>query len=48
MAKIDRPAPDDRIAVLESRELPGNASRMDLAFLAGSSAGVVEACRVDG
>ena len=47
MAKIDSPAPDDRIAVLESSELPGNESRIDLAFLAGSSAGTLEANRVD-
>lgn len=47
MAQIDSPAPDDRIAVLESSELPGKASRMDRAFLAGSSSGVLEAYRVE-
>lgn len=46
MAKIDSPVPDDRIAVLESNELPGNESRIDWAFLAGSSAGALEAYRV--
>lgn len=44
---MDSPAPDDRMAVLESSELPGSESRIDLAFLAGSSAGVSEAYRVD-
>ena len=46
MAKVDRPAPAERIAVLEIKELPGRESRMDWAFLAGSSAGTLEAGRV--
>lgn len=48
MAKIERPAPEDKMAVLETSELPGRASRRDWAFLAGSSAGTLdeEALRV--
>lgn len=47
MAKTDSPAPDDNIAVFDIKELPGNESRIDLAFLVGSSAGTFEACRVE-
>lgn len=46
MAKTDRPVPAERMAVLEIRELPGSESRMDWAFLVGSSAGTFEAGRV--
>ncbi len=46
MAKTDAPAPAERMAVLEIKELPGRESRMDWAFLAGSSAGTLEAGRV--
>jgi hypothetical protein len=43
MAAMDRPAAADRVAVLVTRELPGTAFRIDCAFLAGSSAGTLEA-----
>ena len=47
MAQMETPVPAERIAVLETSELPGRASMMDWAFLEGSSAGVEEACRVE-
>ncbi len=46
MAKTDAPAPAERMAVFEIKELPGRESRMDWAFLAGSSAGTLEAGRL--
>jgi len=36
------PVADDRIAVLESRLLPGRASTIDWAFFLGSSLGTLE------
>lgn len=42
---MDRPAAEDRMAVLEASELPGRASRMDWAFFLGSSAGTLDALR---
>lgn len=47
MAAMDRPAAADRVAVLETSELPGTASRIDWAFFWGSSAGTLEAARVE-
>lgn len=40
MAKMDAAAPEDRIAVLEIKELPGNESSRDCAFFFGSSTSV--------
>ncbi len=40
---MESPAVAERIAVLEIREDPGKESMMDCAFLAGSSAGTLEA-----
>lgn len=42
---MDTAAVDDRIAVLETSELPGNASRRDCAFVFGSSTEVLDAGR---
>lgn len=42
---MDRPAAEDKMAVLETSELPGRASRMDWAFFLGSSAGTLDALR---
>src|SRR5215471_10281949 len=39
MAAMERPAPAERIAVLDTRELPGRASMIDWAFVLGSSLG---------
>lgn len=47
MAQIEAPAPAERIAVLEISDEPGKASINACAFFAGSSAGTLEACRVD-
>lgn len=47
MAQMERPVPADRMAVLETGELPGRASMMDWAFFEGSSVGVEEAWRVE-
>ena len=41
----DSPAPAERIAVLDTRLLPGRDSIMDWAFFFGSSAGTFEAYR---
>ena len=46
MAAIESPAPAERIAVLDARELPGSESRMDCALFLGSSAGTFDADRV--
>ena len=43
MAYVERPAPADKIAALETRLLPGRLSIIDWAFFAGSSAGTLEA-----
>jgi hypothetical protein len=42
---MERPAVEERIAVLETRELPGSESRIDCAFFFGSSAGTLDADR---
>jgi hypothetical protein len=42
MAYMDRAAALERIAVFETRLLPGSASMMDCAFFLGSSAGTPE------
>lgn len=42
---MDSPAAEDRMAVLETSELPGRASRTDCAFFLGSSAGTLDDCR---
>lgn len=47
MAAIERPAPAERMAVFEAKELPGNESRIDCAFFFGSSAGTLDADRMD-
>ena len=47
IAQIDNPAPDERMAVFEMSELPGRASTIDWAFFLGSSAGTVEALRLE-
>jgi hypothetical protein len=47
MAAMEIPAAAERVAVLETRELPGTAFRIDWAFLAGSSVGTLEAARVE-
>ena len=39
MAATERPAMEERIAVLEMRLDPGRAARMDSAFVLGSSTG---------
>ena len=39
IAAIDRPAPAERIAVLDAREEPGSDSRIDCALFLGSSVG---------
>ena len=39
----DRPPAAERIAVLESRLFPGNASTRDCAFVFGSSCGTFDA-----
>lgn len=36
MAQMDRPAADERIAVLETSEVPGRLSRRDCALVFGS------------
>lgn len=46
MAQMDSPVPAERIAVLETREFPGNESTMDCALLLGSSDGTFDAYRV--
>jgi hypothetical protein len=46
MAAMDRPATADRVAVLDTSELPGIEFRMDWAFFSGVSAGV-ETARVE-
>ena len=43
MAYADRPAPVDKMAVLEAKLFPGNESMIDCAFFLGSSAGTEEA-----
>jgi hypothetical protein len=45
--KIERPAPAESIAALETRLLPGRESSIDWAFFLGSSAGTLEACLLD-
>lgn len=47
MAKIERPAPAERMAVFETRELPGSESIIDWAAFFGSSAGTLDANRVE-
>jgi hypothetical protein len=47
IAAMLRPAPADKMAVLETRLLPGRESRIDSAFFLGSSEGTLEADRVD-
>ncbi len=47
MAQIETPVPADRRAVFDIRELPGRASMIDCAFFFGSSAGTLEACRIE-
>jgi len=47
MAHTDTPVPADRMAVFEIKELPGRASMIDCAFFLGSSAGTLEAYRMD-
>ncbi len=42
---MDRPAAEDRMAVLEMSEFPGKASMMDCALVLGSS-GTLDAGRV--
>ena len=42
---MEAPAADDRIAVLESRLLPGMASRIDWALVLGSVVGTFELWR---
>jgi hypothetical protein len=46
MAAIERPAPAERIAVFVTREFPGRESRIDWAFLLGSSVGTLETDRI--
>lgn len=46
IAAIERPAPAERIAVLDAREVPGSESRIDCARFLGSSAGTFDADRV--
>lgn len=45
MAEMERPAAAERIAVLETRLLPGRESRIDWAFFLGSSVGTLEFAR---
>jgi len=45
IAKTESEAPAERMAVLEIRDEPGRASMIDWAFLAGSSAGTLDAYR---
>lgn len=47
MAKMDRPAPAERMAVFETMEFPGNESIIDWAAFFGSSAGTLDANRVE-
>ena len=47
MAQIETPVPADRRAVFDMSELPGRASIIDCAFFFGSSAGTLDACRVE-
>jgi len=42
MAAMETPAPAERIAALEARELPGSESRIDWAFFSGASWGTPE------
>jgi hypothetical protein len=46
IAAIERPAPAERIAVLDARDEPGSESRIDCALFFGSSAGKFDADRV--
>lgn len=45
MAKIERPAADDRMAVLETSELPGSESMSDWALVLGSWVGTFDEAR---
>ena len=47
MAKAEREAPTDKMAVLDINEEPGRASMIDCAFFAGSSAGTLDAYRFE-
>ena len=47
MAKAEREAPTDKIAVLDIKEEPGRASMMDCAFFDGSSVGTLDAYRLE-
>ena len=46
IAAIERPAPAERIAVLDARDEPGSESRIDCALFLGSSTGKFDADRV--
>ena len=46
MAQVEIPAPAERMAVLDTSELPGSASMIDCAFFFGSST-EVDCCRVE-
>ncbi len=47
IAKAEREAPTDKMAVLEIKEEPGRASTIDCAFFDGSSVGTLEAYRLE-
>ena len=47
IAKAESEAPTDKMAVLEIKEEPGRASIIDCAFFDGSSAGTLDAYRLE-